>query len=660
MSRTLSLLHSDHTEDAVVPVDIGVGGPSLLDYDVGEKLGEGGNASVFRAVEKASGNVVALKLIHKKLITDPRFYGRFEREVRAASKLEHPNICRLLASGETAGELWIAMELVDGGSLNELIERQGRLPPQVACVLVDALLAALGAAHDARILHRDIKPHNIMVTRGGVLKLVDFGIARGDGDAKVTETGFLVGTPAYMSPEQVTGRPIDHRSDLYAAGIVLYEMLTGENPYARFAPSTAMLKIATEPLPAIMDVDDSALPALDRATTALIDRDVERRPAKAADARRQLAPLVSWIASRHPDVVGEYLNAPAETTHLLRSELFELNARYGDALVDRGIAHRPGAVLAWARALRFVDDVGVRAKLSRLCLEGTFSVGPPTGRVAAALAEAEQTAGNPTLWRRLADVARAEGHLPLAARGLRRWLATRDDPTAALQLRKLLGDGDGPAALGGLSTRELVCVVGSASSSATQTGEAPRLSTQTAAPRRQQPHVSTGATTGVTKEPVAFVLPMPAHSDDAPHAGRWVMMAAAAVGAVAIIIGAGRLIGGQTAQTQRVLSENVAHVGAIEESDVQRRADNRLLDARTALARRKPDEVIRLVNELLGEPDVAGATRRNALWLRAQAFELSENRFAARRDYLEFLDLSPVTDDRYTDARGRVERLGSP
>lgn len=660
MSRTLSLLHSDHTEDAVVPVDSGVGGPSLHDYDLGAKLGEGGNASVYRAVEKSSGNAVALKLIHKKLITDPRFYGRFEREVRAASRLEHPNICRVLASGETAGELWIAMELVDGGSLNELIERQGRLPPQVACILVDALLAALGAAHDARILHRDIKPHNIMVTRGGTLKLVDFGIARGDGDAKVTETGFLVGTPAYMSPEQVTGRPIDHRSDLYAAGIVLYEMLTGENPYARFAPSTAMLKIATEPLPAIMDIDDSALPTLDRATSALIDRDVHRRPATAADARRQLAPLLSWIGSRHPDVVGEYLTAPAETTRALRTELFELNARYGDALVERGIAHRPGAVLAWARALRFVDDADVRAKLSRLCLEGTFTVGPPAGRVAAAVAEAEQNPGNATLWRRLADVARAEGHLPLAARGLRRWLASRDDPTAALQLRKLLGDGDGPTVVSGLSTRELVCVTGSASSSATQTGEAPRMSTQLAAPRRQPPQPA-HTSTGVTKEPpIAFVLPLPAVSDEAPLAGRWMMVAAATVGAVAIVIGAGRLIVGQTAQTQRALSENVAHVGAIEENNVQRRDDNRLLDARTALARRKPGEVIRLINEVLNEPDIAGATKRNALWLRAQAFELTENRYAARRDYLEFLDLSPVTDDRYADARGRIERLGSP
>jgi tRNA A-37 threonylcarbamoyl transferase component Bud32 len=663
MSQTADLFGglpaSDRTEDAVAPVAVPTSSsPSLADYVLGEKLGEGGNAAVYRATEKQTGRTVAVKLIHKRLITDPRFFGRFAREVRATTTLVHEHICRVFASGETDGELWLAMELIDGGSLNDLLHTRGAVPPQVAVLLIDALLAALDVAHAHRILHRDIKPHNIMITRDGVLKLVDFGIARGEGDAKVTETGFLVGTPAYMSPEQVTGRDIDHRSDLYAAGVVLYELLTGENPRTRYAPSTAMLKIATEPLPALSDLDDTTLPSLDSVTASLLQRDPDRRPATAEAARRELATLVRWVRERHPTLLRDWLQDPTTTTTALREELFALHAAWGHAHAERGLAARPAAVLAFARALRFRDDAAVRARLERLCLEGTFQVGTPPPRVAEALRDAEAHPGNAALWRRLADIARAEGHLPLAARGLRRWLSFKHDQSAALQLRRLLGDGDGPLALEGLPTRELV--------SATPPGGVQPVTVTSTTPPPLPPSMAPPAAPpqplarrSVTAETRGGLVLGVGRDDEAPARGPLLLAAGLGV-ALLFVLGASRLVRSEVADTKRVLSDNIAHVGIVEEHDVERRAENLLLDARTALAGRRANDAVMLCTELLNMPTLSGLHRRQALWVRGNAWELLDNRLAARRDYLAFLDIAPVTDERYADARERVTRLGAP
>ncbi len=659
MSHTQSLLPSEHTEDGLVAVADGA--PALTDYILGEKLGEGGNATVYRAQDRKTGATVAVKLIHKKLISDERFLGRFQREVRAATSLSHEHICRVYAAGETSGDLWLAMELIDGGSLNELIERHGALPPQVAAILFDALLAALEEAHKHTILHRDIKPHNVMITSMGCLKLVDFGIARSEGDAKVTETGFLVGTPAYMSPEQVTGRDIDHRSDLYAAGLVAFEMLTDTNPYARHPPSTAMLKIATESLPPLSELDHSTLPSLESTISTLMHRLPDERPKNAAAARTLLAPLVSWIRSRHDNVVGAFIADPIVVGAALRAELAAVNVAFADALLQRGPAARPAALLALARAEHLSPTPELRARLERLCVEGTFVLGAPPPRVQQALDEALAVPGNASLWRRLADVARAEGHLPLAVRGLRRWLSMRDDPSAALQLRKLLGDGEGPPRISGLSTGELVVVKG-AQAARTQTGETP-LSLQ--APRSPPPSLMTPAT---GDRSAAIALAQPTRSgprgvvveDEAPFNPRWLLVAAGVTAAVLGVFMVGRLVEDESARTQRMLSENIAAVGAIEENDVGRRDDNVILDMRTDLARGKADGVIRSANLLLGQPELPGAKRRDALYLRAQAYELLDKRRAARSDYIDFLDIAPVTDDRYALAKRRIESLGAP
>ena len=258
-------------------------------------------------------------------------------------------------------------------------------------------------------------------------------------------------------------------------------------------------------------------------------------------------------------------------------------------------------------------------------------------------------------------MARAEGHLPLAVRGLRRWLSMRDDPSAALQLRKLLGDGEGPPRVSGLSTGEIVVVKG-AQNPRTQTGETP-LGLQV--PRSPPPSLMTPAT---GDRPAVVTLPPPTRAvargvvveDDAPFNPRWLLVAAGVTVAVLGVFSVGRTVDDESARTQRVLSENIAAVGAIEEHDVGRRADNVILDMRTELARGKADGVVRSANLLLREPELPGAKRRDALYLRAHAYELLDKRRAARSDYIDFLDIAPVTDDRYALAKRRIESLGAP
>jgi serine/threonine-protein kinase len=165
-------------------------------------------AVVHRAVFRPTGEEVALKLILGNNESDPTFMERFRREVKATIGLSHPNICRVIGAGEDAGRLFMAMEIIDGGSVRELKQKfGGRMPLQLAVELTAQLLAALGEAHTHGVIHRDLKPANLMLTTSGLLKLVDFGIAKSSSDATLTATGMLVGTPAFMSPEQVRGGP---------------------------------------------------------------------------------------------------------------------------------------------------------------------------------------------------------------------------------------------------------------------------------------------------------------------------------------------------------------------------------------------------------------------------------------------------------------------
>jgi serine/threonine-protein kinase len=224
---------------------------TLLDgrYRIIRKLGTGGMASVYLAEDQELGRRVALKLLDERHAQDEQFVERFRREAESAAGLSHPNVVSIYDRRETNGTYYIAMEYLEGKTLKELLVSRGPTPIRVAIDFTQQILAALDFAHRNGIVHRDIKPHNVVVAPDGRLKVTDFGIAR-SGTSQMTEAGSIIGTAQYLSPEQAQGKLVDPSSDLYSVGVVLYEMLTGTVPFTGdTALEIAMKHLNTTPEP---------------------------------------------------------------------------------------------------------------------------------------------------------------------------------------------------------------------------------------------------------------------------------------------------------------------------------------------------------------------------------------------------------------------------
>ena len=214
-------------------------------YRISNKLGGGGMADVYLAEDQELGRRVAIKMLHGRYANDEQFVERFRREATHAAGLSHPNIVSIFDRGEADGSYYIVMEYVEGRTLKELIRSRGPCPVPVAIAYTRQILAGLRYAHRNGVIHRDIKPHNVIVDPEGVIKVTDFGIARA-GVSQMTEEGAIIGTAQYLSPEQARGAPVDQTSDLYSAGIVLFELLTGEVPFTGDSPVEIAMKHLAE------------------------------------------------------------------------------------------------------------------------------------------------------------------------------------------------------------------------------------------------------------------------------------------------------------------------------------------------------------------------------------------------------------------------------
>src|SRR4051794_33185309 len=229
----------------------GLADDELVDgrYRVESRLGSGGMADVYCAHDQQLGRKIALKVLHRRFAADEEFVERFRREASAAAGLQHPNVVQVFDRGSWDGTYYIAMEFLEGRSLKQIIREEGPLEPARAVDIAIQILRAARFAHKRGIIHRDLKPHNVIVDPEGRVKVTDFGIARA-GASDMTETGAIMGTAAYLSPEQAQGHAVSASSDIYSIGILLYELLTGRVPFdAESAVTIALKQVSETPTP---------------------------------------------------------------------------------------------------------------------------------------------------------------------------------------------------------------------------------------------------------------------------------------------------------------------------------------------------------------------------------------------------------------------------
>jgi tetratricopeptide (TPR) repeat protein len=264
-------------------------GQTIAHYEIVRRLGQGGMGVVYQARDTKLDRTVALKFLPPQLAVAPEANARFIREAKAASALDHANICTIYEIGETdEGALYIAMAFYEGHALDAIV-REGSLPLERVMAIATQLASALERAHDAGIVHRDLKPANVMVTNRGEVKLLDFGIAKLTTATGLTDTGSTLGTASYMSPEQVNAQPVDHRSDLWSFGVVLYEMLTGRTPFdGQTAPAVMYSILGKDPAPLLALRPDTPA-SIAGVVDACLRKDPAERPQTARAIREALA-----------------------------------------------------------------------------------------------------------------------------------------------------------------------------------------------------------------------------------------------------------------------------------------------------------------------------------------------------------------------------------
>jgi tRNA A-37 threonylcarbamoyl transferase component Bud32 len=246
-------------------------------YEVEELVGHGGMSSVYKARDALLERHVALKILHEQYSTDEDFVERFKREARSVAQLQHPNIVTVIDRGEEDGRQYIVFEYIEGENLKEHVVRKGRLDVREALEIADEVARGLAFAHEQGLIHRDVKPQNVLLNGDGRAKVTDFGIARTLDVDGMTQTGTILGTSNYIAPEQASGQPVDAHSDVYALGAVLYELLAGEVPFPGESFVAVAMKHMHEPAPNLLDVRRGVPLRVAAAVDRALEKDPEQR-----------------------------------------------------------------------------------------------------------------------------------------------------------------------------------------------------------------------------------------------------------------------------------------------------------------------------------------------------------------------------------------------
>jgi eukaryotic-like serine/threonine-protein kinase len=272
-------------------------------YVLEELVGAGGMSSVYRAHDQLLERDVALKILHSSYREDEEAVERFRREAQAVARLSHPNVVTVIDRGEEDGHQFIVFEYVDGATLKDHLAKRGPLPPEEALAIAIEVGEALAYAHGHGIVHRDVKPQNVILNGSGSAKVTDFGIARSvDVEKDLTETGMVIGTGDYIAPEQASGQPVDARSDQYSLGVVLYELLTGEVPYPGDNAMAVAMRHLRDPVPSVRARRPGLSPRVDAIVArALAKKPRDRFPSVEAMAAALEAALAEEHGARGPD-----------------------------------------------------------------------------------------------------------------------------------------------------------------------------------------------------------------------------------------------------------------------------------------------------------------------------------------------------------------------
>jgi eukaryotic-like serine/threonine-protein kinase len=260
----------------------------LLDgrYAVTARIAHGGMATVYRATDTRLDREVALKVMHAELARDEEFVRRFIGEAKSVARLSHQNVVGVFDQGSDGSFLYLAMEYVHGRTLKQVLRDSGRFSPATALEIMTGVLDGLAAAHASGIVHRDIKPENVLVTADGRVKVADFGLARAQSAAGHTRAGLLIGTVSYVPPEQVTGGTTGPGGDVYSAGVMLFELLTGRLPFTGDTPLSVAYQHVNTDIPAPSTLVPGIPPAVDQLVLTATSRDPARRPADAGEFLR--------------------------------------------------------------------------------------------------------------------------------------------------------------------------------------------------------------------------------------------------------------------------------------------------------------------------------------------------------------------------------------
>ena len=338
-------------------------------YEIVRPLGSGGVADVYLAHDEVLDRDVALKMLNRERSRDEEFVERFRREAKSAAALSHPNIVSIYDRGESEdGSCYISMEYLAGGTLKDHMSRGGRLSPSVAAEVAVQISDALDAAHERGTVHRDIKPQNVLVTRSGDVKVGDFGIARAESETSITRVNLVLGTAAYMSPEQATGGRIGPRSDLYSLGVVMYEMLTGELPFRGEDSVAVAMKHANDPLRPPKEVNPDIPERMNDLVVRLLAKDPGDRPASAGalveEIRRSRAEGRSSKPRRSEDPRKSGTGPAANGTH--RTAPYRGSSRRGRGSGGPNLS----SIVPWLLVVLFVVGVVVGGMLVLRILGG--------------------------------------------------------------------------------------------------------------------------------------------------------------------------------------------------------------------------------------------------------------------------------------------------